>query len=186
MAASAEQLTVLGFDENYFRAQWKNLFVVIYRGVVTQEAAEAVSEGLDALRKRLNNRIGICAIVETSTPIPGPDVRRYTKEMFDRLGKDVAFYVAVPEGKSIWATTARTMLTALQLVTPSVYQQRIFADPAEGVPWIAEQMSQVLGSVVTAAEVSAVLNEARSRFPRTQAPAKEKAAGGLFSFLRKS
>jgi hypothetical protein len=178
------QVNISCTDENHLRGTWNNLYTLIWRGAVTKQATDAVADEIDQLRKTQPKGVGLCVIIEESSPVPGADERQWTKDMFNRLGKDLLFVAAIPEGKGIWATAARTALTTFQFIMPSIYQQRIFSEPNEATAWIAERMSNGTGGVKPT-DVSQAFDAMRAKFPRKQVQPVKEGSGGLMGLFRK-
>ncbi len=161
----ANQLKVLGQDDAYIRAEWENLYLVVYRAAPKFEHLDGIEKDFQSLVSRYPNGIVSCVIIEPGTGAPEAKVRERSKAIMDGIAKNLRGAATVPEGEGLWGATMRSLLVGMTLLAPSSYPQEICKSQEEASGVLANWMN----SGKQPADVLAVLHELRVAFAKPQA-----------------
>ncbi len=160
---------ILGQDASHIRAEWRNLYALVYRESPTLAHMDPIEREIKALSQRFPEGIAMCVIIEPGCSAPPAPVRQRSAAVLDGLGKSLLGSATVPEGDGIWAASMRSMLVGVALVVPSGYPQEICRSPEE----TAAALNKFLGGKAPIADLQNVLADVRAAFPKVAAPEKK-------------
>lgn len=78
-------------DDVHCTATWRNLFVVVWRGVPTANRVQAFGAVLRSLLDANPDGIGFLVLMRTEHPIPSPEVRAAAAMHFKSMGRRCLF-----------------------------------------------------------------------------------------------
>lgn len=161
---------ILGQDARHIRAEWRNVYAVVYRESPTLAHMDPIERETKALAARHPEGIAMCVIIEPGCGAPDAPVRQKSAAVLDGLGKSLLGAATVPEGEGIWAASMRSLLVGVALVVPSGYPQEICRTPEE----TATALNKILGGKAPIADLQNVLADVRAAFPKVAAPEQKK------------
>jgi len=91
----------------------------------TMRAAEAWPRGLSML-----------VVIEVDCPMPTGDEKRALEKYFLDSADHLKAVAYVAEGTGLWASMARSVMTAIRLVRRRPYPTKVMSDSAEGIEWL--------------------------------------------------
>jgi hypothetical protein len=128
----------IGDDPTYVVARCDNVLVNIWRDTLTLESLERSQELGRRLDKEYPDGIGVMTVVPYGIPLPDARVRDAAAELMKEADRWVRARAMVLEGDGFWASTARSMYTALKIFTKTPCPQKTFGDSFEACRWISE------------------------------------------------
>jgi hypothetical protein len=126
---------VYSVDSGHCIGRYDSVLICIWRETPTLAALETVRRVFTGMIEMRPGGAGVLGVAQDGMPTMGTDERRATSTMFADVGR-YAYYVAtVVEGDGFWASTSRSVMTAISIVAHRPCPLRIFRQVNEAAEW---------------------------------------------------
>ncbi|HEY2733959.1 MAG TPA: hypothetical protein VGI70_08240 [Polyangiales bacterium] len=137
MSASQDELKLIDADPGrvaFYASQ--NVTVTVWCGATDISLVERLRVVSKRVREQYPQGGSAIHIVRAGVPLPGSDVR----EQLVKLSNEDALWLAavgvVIGGSGFWASTMRSVITALRVVASREYEMRIHGSLEEVIGWL--------------------------------------------------
>lgn len=154
---------ILSRGSNLTVATWRNLFVIVWRGVVTLSAVEHADALLKRFAETVSGRIVVMIVIEERTPPPGLHTRNATVGVLRRMAPRILCLPVICEGQGFLASAQRAAIAGMNLILRYPYPHKTFATVDEAAEWLILRGSRGSAQLddVTPEAVSAIVAGAR-------------------------
>lgn len=114
-----------------------NCVLLVWSGAVRPAEIEAMHAYTDNVVEACAGGVTILTVIQDGTPLPSAEGKRSLEAYFGHYADRIRAAAHVAEGTGLWASMARSVITALQLVRRRPYPTKVFSDVAEGIEWLA-------------------------------------------------
>lgn len=149
VVAPLEGLVVHALHSHWAMAELDPCLIVIWRGVVTEEALRSINEHIWKLTQK---RPGACAyinVIERNSPAPTAPLRKIAMEGLSRPGKALTCLGAVFEGNEFRSALVRAVMTGMALLRPSGQPTKFFKNVQEMSVWVGNQLRSAGATIAT-------------------------------------
>lgn len=115
--------------------RYEGVLICVWRQPPTLAALEAVRVAFIAMSEDHPNGVGLFGVAEEGMPTIGALERRIVSDLFADLGRRALFVASVVEGDGFWASTARSVMTAIGIVARRPCPLKLFRHAAEAAEW---------------------------------------------------
>ena len=128
---------ILTADRGHCIGCYEGVLICIWRDAPTVGALETVRAAFTVMTDELPSGAGVLGVAEEGMPMIGAIERRITGELVSVLGRRALFVATVVEGDGLWASTARSVMTAIGIVAHRPCPLKIFRHAREAAEWQA-------------------------------------------------
>jgi hypothetical protein len=157
------ELSVLGVEPGAFTVYgWHNMTFVVWSGAATA-ASVAHLDRLTALtRERHPQGLSAVHIVRGQVALPSTEARQGLVRLTNDYGDWLAAVAVVIGGSGFWASTMRSVVTAMRMLGSRAFEMRIHGTVDEVVEWLPAVHFKKSGVQVDGAELLIALRQAES------------------------
>jgi len=148
--------------------QWGNLFVGLWRGTPTLEAAANFEKYLLEAAARYQS-FGAINIIQAGIPAPLMEVQKSLVACMDRV-PDLLFLAGVLESTDLAARVLRGVIKAMSFVSQKSYPQNAFDSVPRAASWAASFYEKHRDHDASAGAIEAAIAEFRRKIAAPPAP----------------
>lgn len=152
---------ITALEKTFATGCWSNLFIGIWRGPTSVEAANEWGRQYEHMAARHPTGFIAIGIVEAQTPIPDGKTRKAISAAMDLAGGTLRGMAGIQEASGFAGATIRSILLALSNMASGPYPRRMFSSCGEAATWLSPR-SETLSAIVTPEEITAAIEEFRS------------------------
>lgn len=140
-------------DGDFVLASWRNVLIRVGRGASSAERVATIHQHASRLLPAYPDGVAILMWLHAGSVIPSNETRRRSGEMLQDLGPKLQCLVAVVEGTGFWASSIRSVLTGLMLVSRMTFPLKTFDTIDKGTEWMSTQLRPAVtpGELLTVA-----------------------------------
>lgn len=141
---------------------YRLVHLVAYHATPTSTTLQLSDRYHRILRERFPGRTGILSWIAPSLGMPDKEVRALGADLFKVVAREIRCSATVIAGEGFWASTARSVLTGIHLLSRQPCPNRAFAKVDEAAQWMAgyfDPASEVEVDGLTAAMSSLIRTE---------------------------
>lgn len=127
---------ITALERSFITGYWSNLFIGVWRDVVTVADVHEWSRQFDHMLARHPKGFVVISIVEARAPIPDARAREALAGTMNRAA-GVRAMAGVQEATGFTGAAVRCVLLALNNMTSKPYPCRVFRGLEEAAPWLA-------------------------------------------------
>jgi len=146
---------------------WQNVATTLWFGKATADAVSLLYRVTADLRQALPEGMSSVYILRAGLGLPEPAAREGLIRMSNDFADWLAGVAVVVAGSGFWASTFRSVVTAMRLLGPRTYEMRIHSTFEEVVEWLPAVHLKRTGVAIDAAELLAVLREIDASVPES-------------------
>jgi hypothetical protein len=157
------ELSVLGVEPGAFTVYgWQNMTFVVWSGPATTASVAHLDRLTVQTRERYPQGSSAVHIVRGQTPLPSTEARQGLVRLTNEYGDWLAAVAVVIGGSGFWASTMRSVVTAMRMLGSREFEMRIHGSVDEVVEWLPVVHFKRSGVQVDGAELLAALRQAES------------------------
>jgi hypothetical protein len=158
-----EEPVIQSISPSHAVASWRNIAVMIWRGVVDVRAAQTFMSTVLSLARKYPHGIGGIHILEATTTIPSAEVRSIMGELAEALHDHPTAGAFVAEGHDLRATIARSIGTGVTMVLRKRSGPfKVFSSMPQASSWIAAELAK-FQQTATPRDVEAMVEAVRAQ-----------------------
>jgi hypothetical protein len=115
---------------------WKNMSVIVWSGQVTLASVERLERTSRLMRKRFPGGVSTMHIVRGDITLPDAETRGALVRQSKENGDWLTAVAVVIGGTGFWASTMRSVVTAIGMLGSRAYEMRIHGSIEEVVRWL--------------------------------------------------
>jgi hypothetical protein len=135
-APSPEGLLVYATLPGVSVGSYRFVHVVAYHETPTLTAIRISDRYHRVLRQRFPKRTALLSWVAPALSVPSQEVRKFGADMFRAVAPEIQCSATVITGGGFWASTARSVLAGIQLLSRSACPNRTFGEVDEACNWM--------------------------------------------------
>jgi hypothetical protein len=132
---SSGPFEIYGADSNYCIGRYEGVLICVWRDAPTLAALETVRRAFVAMVEERPAGVGVVGLAQEGMPTMGSVERQMASALFGDLGRRAYYVATVIEGDGFWASTSRSVMTAISIVAHRPCPLRIFRHTAEAAEW---------------------------------------------------
>lgn len=145
---------VLSSESPLVLGHWKNFFVVVYTGALTESDVRRLLPTFERFARTAPKPIGLYIVVEEQVPLPAQPVREEMAHFMKSVGPHVRASALVQEGDGFRAAAVRSVAIGINLVARQPYPHKVFASSLEAAQWLATSFPEIQPQELTRAVAS--------------------------------
>jgi hypothetical protein len=169
--ASPDELILLDSEPERFSFWgWKNITVAVWWAQPDPAIVARFSRVTELRRQQHPTGMSNVHLIKSKIALPDAETRQAMVELMRELGPSLAGSAVVVGGDGFWASTMRSVITGMRVLTPRSYEMRLHSSIAEVVEWLPAVHARGTGVTVERDALRAVLTRADDeRLPAARA-----------------
>jgi hypothetical protein len=164
--ASPDELILLDAEPGRFAFWgWKNITVAVWWAQPDPTTVARLSRLTEQRRKQHSAGMSNIHLVKGNIALPDAETRHALVQLMRELGPYLAASAVVVGGDGFWASTMRSVITGMRVLTPHSYEMRLHSNIAEVVAWLPTVHARRTGVTVEPDALRAVLARANEEAP---------------------
>ena len=160
-AAMSVELVHLGGEAGHMNVYgWRNMTFVVWTGSASAENVGLLDEISAKVRDQHPEGLSGVHIVRGGTPLPSSQAREALVRLANAYANDLAAVGVVIGGSGFWASTMRSVVTAMRVLASRAYEMRIHGTVDEIVDWLPAVHAKRTGVTLDPAELLQALRHA--------------------------
>ena len=147
---------------------WKNVGVVVWCSQATASAVRHLAQFTQTMREQPTKTSAI-HIVHEGAGLPLPEAREALVKLLREKSDHLAGLAVVIGGSGFWASTMRSAITGMGMLSPRSTEMRLHGTIGEVLQWLPRAHRERTGITLESAALVQVLQEA-SRWSATETP----------------
>jgi len=132
---SSGPFEIFAVERGYCVARYEGVLICVWREAPTLAALETARRAFCAVLDERPAGAGVIGVAEDGMPTMGAVERQMASSIFGDLGRRAYYVATVIEGDGFWASTSRSVMTAISIVAHRPCPLRIFRHVAEAAEW---------------------------------------------------
>jgi hypothetical protein len=171
MENPTDQLVVIDSEPGAFTFfSWKNMSVIVWTGQVTLAGVERLERISELMRKRFPGGVSATHIVCGDTKLPHTETRMALARQSKEYGGWLKAVAVVIGGSGFWASTMRSVVTAIGMLGSRAYEMRIHGSIEDVVQWLPAVHLKRTGVRVEPEQLLSILRRTESGDPLAADP----------------
>jgi hypothetical protein len=163
MTTADDELVVLDTEPGAFGFfAWKNVTIIVWMGPGSTAYVARLALASEGVRERFPKGGSSVHIVLPSAKLPDNPTRDSLVRLQDEYGDWLAGLGIVIGGSGFWASTMRSVITAMRLATKRAFELRIQGSVEEIAAWLPAIHEKRNGVVLDPARLLEMLRQANS------------------------
>jgi hypothetical protein len=163
MTTADDELLVLDVEPGAFGFfAWKNLTIVVWTGPATPLHVARLKTASDGVRGRYPKGGSSIHIVHPSSKLPDAQARESLVRLQDEYSDWLAGVGIVVGGGGFWASTLRSVITAMRLASKRAFEMRIHAEVEEVIAWLPAAHEKRNGVVLDPVRLLEIVRQANT------------------------
>jgi hypothetical protein len=164
--ASPDELILLDAEPDRFAFWgWKNITVVVWWAQPDAASVGRLSRVTELRRTQHPAGMSNIHLIKGNIALPDAETRRALVQLMHELGPYLAASAVVVGGDGFWASTMRSVVTGMRVLTPRSYEMRLHSSSADVVAWLPQVHARRTGVTVEPDALRAVLVRAEAQMP---------------------
>lgn len=134
-ALADSEVRVIAKGRGYLFASWRQAYVLDWRDTTTKESLDAAVLGKRSVYADNPAGIVVFNLLASESPLPSSEIREYAERKQSEDTEGVLCHATVVDGRGFWASTMRSMLAGLYLVSRSPFPRKVFSNVDEAAAW---------------------------------------------------
>lgn len=136
-------LHIVHADRTYAVAHFRSLHITHYRTGISIESVGFATDDFERhVAHHRGHPIATVMIAEPNLPLPEGEMRKFANDCMTRVSRHTGDQASVILGDGFWLSAARSVMTAMNMMSREKRNMRVFA----GVPEAASWASAILGA----------------------------------------
>jgi hypothetical protein len=136
---------------------WKNITVTVWWTQPDASDVARLSRVSELRREQYPAGISNIHLIKGNIALPDAETRHALVQLMRELGPYLAASAVVVGGDGFWASTMRSVVTGMRVLTPRTYEMRLHSSIADVVDWLPTVHTRRTGVTVDAEVLRAVL-----------------------------
>jgi hypothetical protein len=133
------ELKVLDHEpEKFVFTAWRNVSFFFWTASATPGAVVRLAQCTEPLYEEHPRGVSNVHVVESGVGLPSPEVRELLLGLMRRRADRRACLGVVPAGSGFWASTLRSFVTGMRLVSPRSFEIGVHASLAQVADWLPD------------------------------------------------
>jgi len=138
---------------------WRNVVVIVWWSAGTGPATQRL-EQVTAQMRTVNEKSTHIHLVKNRAGMPDADARTTLVKIMREHAEGIANCAVVVGGTGFWASTMRSAITSMRLLSPRSFEMRLHSTAAEMIAWLPKAHVTRTGVTMPEATLSALLQQA--------------------------
>ena len=144
-----EEPTLIDVEPGAFRFyKWKNLLLVMWLGESGVSAIQRLGQAVVALQQEHPAGTSAVHFLNTNVKLPDAETRSALVQLSDQHAERLGAVAVVLAGSGFWASTMRSVVTAMRVLTARAYEMRIHGQLEEVADWLPAEHAKRTGVTI--------------------------------------
>jgi hypothetical protein len=148
-----DDLVTLAMQDDFAMGTWRNVMIMSWRKGVSVAALRRLDALGDQMHAKYPQGYASMSISIHKTPMPDEASRKLGSELMKKAQGRMIASVNIIEGSGFWASTARSVVAAMNFAAQIKYPLRVTATIEEGTQWLGPELGLTADDVVAFTDV---------------------------------